>query len=105
MKNILEWIGIGFLFCLLILSFYVSWKIDTNRATEIKELKTELLNTKKYHRYGIFVGDTTIHYTTNLKIDHKDYKYLHVKRLKKGKNQYYFVLKENVGITLIVNKY
>ncbi len=74
------------------------------KEKEIRKLKTEI-SVKKFHRYGIFVGDTTIHYTTNLKIQGKDYKYLHVNRLKKGENEFYFVLKENVGITLIINKY
>ena len=72
---------------------------------ENDSLKQELLKAKKFHRYGIFVGDTTIHYTTNLKIQGTDYKYLHIERLKNGHNEKYFELTENVGVTLIIEKY
>ena len=79
---------------------------------EIEQLKAKIEQTdsiikqlKTYHRYGIFIGDTTAHYTTNLKINKEDYRYLHIKKIKPGVNKYYFVLKSGVGVDLIVNKY
>lgn len=117
MKNLIDF---TVLFSVLIfgvcIGFIISDDInrDNNRIKELSSLviekqrdnlKTELKSLKTFHRYGIFIGDTTLHYTTNLKIQDKDYKYLHVNRIKKGENKYYFVLRENVGVSLTINKY
>lgn len=71
----------------------------------IQLLKIERDSLKTFERHGISIGDTTLQFTTKLNINGKPYKYLHVKRIKKGKNKFYFVLTEGVGVDLIVNKY
>ena len=105
MKNLV--MDILIIWCLmLVICSCGYWYITKKQNKQIIQLESKIdsLN-HSFNRYGISIGDTTLQVVTSLKINNKPYKYLHVKRIKKGKNRYYFVLTEGVAIDLIINKY
>ena len=78
--------------------------IKTNNQ-QIDSLKAELKELKKFERYGIIVGDSTLHVVSKFKIGSEPYKYLHKKRIHKGRNHWYLVLNEKTAVDLILMKY
>lgn len=89
----------------VLLIVFVTVLNDTSEKLRVKNEEIRILKLKTdFSRYGISVGDTTLQVTTRLTIQREPYKYLHIKRIKKGKNEFYFVLNENTAINLIINK-
>ena len=99
---------IFFLSVILLFSIAIGWEVRNIRKKDqtIIQLETKIDSlSHSFERYGISVGDTTLQVITRLKIQGKPYKYLHIERIKKGKNEFYFVLRENVAVELIIMKY
>lgn len=110
MKNLIQFtVFFSVLFLGVCIGFMIADDINTDNNQVIKKtidsLQTKLSGLEKFKRYGISVGDTTLTVITNLKIQGKNHKKEHIVRIKKGYNKYYFVLRENVAIDLIVMKY
>lgn len=98
--------GILLVFIFMLVGYGVGVKqIDTleNENTHLENKIDSLENI--FSRHAISVGDTTLQVITNLNIQGKPYKYLHVKELKKGKNEFYFVLNEGTAVKLYIMKY
>ncbi len=117
MKNLKDF---GILSAIMLFGVFIGFLIadDINRDdSRVKELyisvienkknslKTELKELREFKKYGISIGDTTIQAVTNLKIQGKDHRVLHIERIKPGKNYFYYVLRENVAVELWVMKY
>ncbi len=117
MKNLKDF---GILSAIMLFGVFVGFLIaddinrDDNRLNELyisviektnDSLETELKELREFKKYGISIGDTTIQAVTNLKIQGKDHRVLHIDRINPGKNYFYYVLRENVAVELYVMKY
>ncbi len=67
-------------------------------------LKTELKALKTKERYGITVADTTLFIVRKLKIGQQNERVLDVRTIHKGKNHYYFELRENTFVEMWINR-
>jgi len=110
MKNLLK-IALGLWVVISIILGVVIWKHETKAAdhigvVEAQAAKIDRLEERlKFKRFGIMVGDSTLQVLTELIIQGEPYKYLHIERLKFGRNRYYYVLRENLAIDIIIDRY
>lgn len=97
---------IFFLSVILFVSIAAIWEAKNIRKNKIIKLESKIDSLEGiFSRHAISVGDSTLQVITNLNIQGEPYKYMHVKELKKGKNEFYFVLNEGTAVKLYIMKY
>ena len=116
MKNLIDF---GKVFAIIsfgiLIGFIISDDInrDNNRLKELSSLviekqrdslEAELKALKTKERYSISVGDTTLQIVRKLKIGQENERVLDKRTIHKGKNSYYFELRENTIVEMWINK-
>ena len=87
---------------------YDTWKYEMYIhiiETRVDSLKTELKALKVKERYSISVGDTTLQIIRKLKIGQENKKVLDIRTIHKGKNRFYFELREDTFVEMWINRY